>query len=77
MGQTKICLSNHDVIFRTFDGYAKEDDYQKNVMQLHADLLRNGISDDKIVKDSFYGASYDSPFHFFARRNEVWVLAAK
>jgi len=49
-------------------------EYEENAVQLYSDLLRNGISEDKVIKNSYYGASYDSPFHFFARRNEVWIL---
>ena len=52
-------------------------DYLENAIHLYSDLLRNGITEKMLVKDFFYGASYDSPMHFFARRNEVWILASK
>ncbi|XP_071832451.1 heme-binding protein 2-like [Apostichopus japonicus] len=56
---------------RDFGGWAYESDYISNARLLKADLDRDNVDYD----DSFYyTVGYDSPFRWFFRRNEVWIL---
>lgn len=57
---------------QSFGGYAGASDWIKFKDGLVAKLELEGKS---YVSDYFYTAGYDSPFRFFNRHNEVWVVA--
>ncbi|XP_033127052.1 heme-binding protein 1-like [Anneissia japonica] len=60
----------HTVFVRTFNGFAKEEDYMAN-----AKILKSAINDSSCYRsDFFYACGYDSPMKLVNRRNEVWLL---
>nr|XP_002120166.1 heme-binding protein 2-like [Ciona intestinalis] len=61
------------VYARTFTGFADSVAWKTEAGKLYADLLRNGVSDSTLDKRMMICAGYDSPFHLFNRRNEVWI----
>ncbi|XP_018028061.1 heme-binding protein 1 [Hyalella azteca] len=61
------------VYTREFTEYALEAGWQ-----LEADELRQLVAADgnSVVEDDLYRASYQPPFQFWDRRNEVWLIKA-
>lgn len=61
-------------LFRSFSGYADENDWWEHLYMLHDDMVRNDVNMETIDLTSFITAGYDSPFHLINRRNEVWMF---
>uniref|UniRef100_H2ZI14 Heme-binding protein n=1 Tax=Ciona savignyi TaxID=51511 RepID=H2ZI14_CIOSA len=63
------------VFVRRFTGYADGETWKTEAGQLYTSLLRAGITDSMMDQTMMFSAGYDSPFHLFNRRNEVWIAA--
>lgn len=59
-----------DVFVRSFSGFAKDADYQENLEELTKDV--SAIA--KVDTAYFDIASYDGPYQFHNRHNEVWLV---
>ena len=55
---------------RTFSGWAKDQDYTDKVVELHKTLSAANL---KVDSTEFYEASYEGPYQFADRHNEVWL----
>jgi len=60
------------VFSRRFHGWASDEDWITNAAQLHDDLVAAGV--DGINYDTYYTASYQSPYAIIGRNNEVWFM---
>lgn len=58
--------------YRSFGGFASDEDALENVQQLREDLRAAG---KVFVENRFDAAGYDAPWDLFNRHNEVWVRA--
>ncbi len=58
--------------YRSFGGFASDEDALENAHQLRQDL---GAAGKEFVENQFDAAGYDAPWDLFNRHNEVWVRA--
>lgn len=61
------------VYVKTFGGYAKSKDWYNQVAELRQDVIKDGCKKEDLDPNMFYAVSYDSPYRFIWRRNEVWI----
>eukprot|EP00127_Corallochytrium_limacisporum_P001565 Clim_evm18s66 gene=Clim_evmTU18s66 len=59
------------VVVNQFGGYANDEEIHAKVRELAEVLSKHDI---KFNAKAFYFAGYDSPFKFWKRHNEVWVI---
>ncbi|XP_064616635.1 heme-binding protein 2-like [Liolophura sinensis] len=60
------------VYVRTFGGFASDSDYDNEILALKSSLG----SDNQYEQNVAYKVGYNSPFTWFNRHNEVWLVAA-
>jgi len=59
------------VYVRSYPGYTTEEDVMNNVM-----ALSQAVGDStKFHREFFYRSGYDSPYKWWDRHNEVWLMA--
>ncbi|XP_046356126.2 heme-binding protein 2-like isoform X1 [Haliotis rufescens] len=62
--ETKIAV-------KPFSGFAEESDWISKGRELAEDVEKTDLK-NKLVKEYYFTAGYDSPFKLFGRHNEVW-----
>ena len=45
--------------------------------ELVKSLQRDGLGEEDYRTDAIYSAGYDSPWKFFNRHNEIWLISKK
>jgi len=59
-----------DVFVRQFPGFAHDEDFKSNLESLAEDIDKLNVD---VEEDYFFQASYDGPYTFKNRTNEVWI----
>ena len=65
----KINYRYSHLCFRSFSGFASQQDYLDNAV-----ALAEAVGDDSLETDFYYRAGYDSPNTFYDRHNEAWLV---
>ena len=61
---------------RKVGGYMNDDKWTQEFEALR-DLVKNEVGNESdIVENEYYTNGYDSPWKFYYRRNEVWIVKA-
>ena len=50
---------------------------EQHYNELVKSLKRDGLGEDDFRTDAIYSAGYDSPWKFFNRHNEIWLISKK
>ena len=71
-------------VFQPFCAYVKVYGGRSNMMmveeqyhELVKSLQRDGLGEEDYRTDAIYSAGYDSPWKFFNRHNEIWLISKK
>ena len=62
---------------RVYGGYSNMRKVKYYYNKLVESLKRDGLGEEDFRTDAIYSAGYDSPWKFFFRHNEIWIISKK
>ncbi|KAK7116250.1 heme-binding protein 2-like [Littorina saxatilis] len=67
-----VTLPAMDVYVKSFPGYASDEDFISMAVELYKNLATNN-KHTNVDKKQYNEASYDGPYQFADRHNEIWI----